>query len=476
MRLVVIVGTEKGRTFNLPDGQALVIGRHPSCNIRLSEKGLSRTHCSVERSGASCRVRDLGSRNGVFVNGKRTQDAVLSHGDCIRAGDAVLRYESSETKARPAARKPELGATIVDQQVAVAAAADRREKLWVGPDAVSDEPRAAGAGRSPVEVAKVGAWIVAILFLCLISLFVVRPRFRRRAAPAPAAAAVKRDPQAAARADALAADRANKAAEMFEQKVNAAEALAARQRFLAARVQYLALKSDLKDSEHREKIDAALALLEDRAKDAYKEVAKEADAAAARGDWLDARRRYRHVIRHFGAVALTREAARRTAQIYQMEAEHQSAIKTAAETIMPEQEQKRIQVLLGRIGDALTRARPTDVSLRLADGSAVEGTITRADARGVTLRVPNGTRRKKWDGLDPREVVRLARTHLKPLSAEDHLSLAILCLRSSLREEARTLFLKARELDPELSALVDAYLRKMRRPAARPLAAQGGRA
>jgi len=66
------------------------LGRHPLSDVRFdAERDLdvSSRHAAIVRHGATFRVRDLGSKNGTFVNGARvTDDAVLQDGDVIGFG------------------------------------------------------------------------------------------------------------------------------------------------------------------------------------------------------------------------------------------------------------------------------------------------------------------------------------------------------------------------------------------------------
>src|SRR5262249_49080208 len=57
---------------------------------------LSSLHFSVEYDGTQCRIRDLGSSNGTFVNGDRVNDRVVHDGDSVAAGGStfLVRIES----------------------------------------------------------------------------------------------------------------------------------------------------------------------------------------------------------------------------------------------------------------------------------------------------------------------------------------------------------------------------------------------
>jgi transcriptional regulator of acetoin/glycerol metabolism len=73
------------------DQDELVIGRDPACAVRLEGDGVSRRHASLQRGGPAqeIAIRDLGSRNGVRVNGRLVPDARLGAGDVVRLGGWV---------------------------------------------------------------------------------------------------------------------------------------------------------------------------------------------------------------------------------------------------------------------------------------------------------------------------------------------------------------------------------------------------
>jgi adenylate cyclase len=92
--------TKKGRSeFELVDHN--VIGRHPKNRIKILEAGISKVHCliaSEEHSGFS--VRDLGSRNGTYVNGERIKGKqLLADGDELLIGNTRCLFRE-RTEAR----------------------------------------------------------------------------------------------------------------------------------------------------------------------------------------------------------------------------------------------------------------------------------------------------------------------------------------------------------------------------------------
>ncbi len=85
------------RKVSFVDG-VVSIGRHPESVLRLKDEGLSRRHCLVERCDDGWILRDLGSRNGTKVNGRRESEKLLAHGDRIKVGRTLLRFVDRGSK------------------------------------------------------------------------------------------------------------------------------------------------------------------------------------------------------------------------------------------------------------------------------------------------------------------------------------------------------------------------------------------
>jgi pSer/pThr/pTyr-binding forkhead associated (FHA) protein len=82
-----------GRTTTL-GSQGGVLGRSREADIQVEDANVSRKHAEIRPSGASWTVRDLGSTNGVKVNGRKIQGAQsLKSGDTITIGTARIDFE-----------------------------------------------------------------------------------------------------------------------------------------------------------------------------------------------------------------------------------------------------------------------------------------------------------------------------------------------------------------------------------------------
>ena len=93
--LVGLQGLAAGSTFALTDGD-VVIGRDGDNGIVLAESTVSRRHARLLRdSQGQFTVSDLGSANGIYINGTRIQRAILSSGDELKIGDNYFRFQAA---------------------------------------------------------------------------------------------------------------------------------------------------------------------------------------------------------------------------------------------------------------------------------------------------------------------------------------------------------------------------------------------
>jgi pSer/pThr/pTyr-binding forkhead associated (FHA) protein len=126
--LTVPQGSREDKEYSFPEPRHCVIGRADDCDIQLARGcgylDVSRHHCLLEIDPPHVQVRDLGSRNGTFVNdekiGQRAHEEPpvptdswdypareLKDGDEIRVGHAVLRVGIESDSEMPAtARVP----------------------------------------------------------------------------------------------------------------------------------------------------------------------------------------------------------------------------------------------------------------------------------------------------------------------------------------------------------------------------------
>jgi predicted component of type VI protein secretion system len=89
-----LVSLERGPdiTFKHP---MLVLGRDPRCDARLDSPLVSRKHCCIILSESDVIVRDLGSLNGIRINGRKVTTGKLQPGDELSIGDLRYRLDLS---------------------------------------------------------------------------------------------------------------------------------------------------------------------------------------------------------------------------------------------------------------------------------------------------------------------------------------------------------------------------------------------
>jgi pSer/pThr/pTyr-binding forkhead associated (FHA) protein len=84
-------GPESDRVrFRMPEGSVKTIGRSNGAEFIVNAELVSRLHCQLSASDGGLRVKDLGSTNGTFVNGKRIVASELRDGDRLAVGRVEL--------------------------------------------------------------------------------------------------------------------------------------------------------------------------------------------------------------------------------------------------------------------------------------------------------------------------------------------------------------------------------------------------
>ncbi len=93
--LVVLAGWEIGLEFTLLDDQT-IIGRAPNADIVLRLPSVSRQHARISRTNVGdvevFEIEDMGSTNGIAVNGVEAKSVPLQNNDKIELGDVVLKF------------------------------------------------------------------------------------------------------------------------------------------------------------------------------------------------------------------------------------------------------------------------------------------------------------------------------------------------------------------------------------------------
>src|SRR5690242_12566009 len=95
-----LVALDNGASILL-DKPILLVGRHPECDIQIDSRKISRRHCCIAQVSDYLVIRDLGSTNGIRINGVRVAEGRLAAGDEVTIGNN--RYQVSWDDAAAAA-------------------------------------------------------------------------------------------------------------------------------------------------------------------------------------------------------------------------------------------------------------------------------------------------------------------------------------------------------------------------------------
>lgn len=111
MLRIVVLATGGSQVYPVPR-EAQIVGSAEDCAVRLVARGVSRRHARLIPESGGLRIEDLGSRNGLWFDGKRCLEAVLRPGDHVQLGTAWLSLERvSSSDAEPALRLPDESAS-----------------------------------------------------------------------------------------------------------------------------------------------------------------------------------------------------------------------------------------------------------------------------------------------------------------------------------------------------------------------------
>jgi hypothetical protein len=114
-----LVALDEGPDIML-DRTMVVVGRHPACDTRLDSLRVSRHHCCMTQENGEVVVRDLGSTNGIRINGQRVEIGRLRAGDELSIAHIRYRLENGQAHEKTIAEPAGLGglAPRPDERVA----------------------------------------------------------------------------------------------------------------------------------------------------------------------------------------------------------------------------------------------------------------------------------------------------------------------------------------------------------------------
>jgi len=153
----LVISDDEGHTTVVPLlRDEITIGRNKGNTIRLTERNVSRRHARLLRRNGSYVVEDLGSYNGVTLNGARLESkAELVSGDQLGIGDYALAFQSDaaekgntlpapEPKLQPPPRlvllsEPAAGAEFTLNKPVLRIGRDERLDIWINHKSMSHE-------------------------------------------------------------------------------------------------------------------------------------------------------------------------------------------------------------------------------------------------------------------------------------------------------------------------------------------------
>ncbi|MCP4809633.1 MAG: FHA domain-containing protein [Proteobacteria bacterium] len=99
-RLVILDGPGKGSRYPLEPG-TYVAGREPECGVYMPSRRVSRKHARFIVEPDRCVVQDMGSANGMLVNGHKMDACELVDGTRVQLGDVLIVYQCRDMPAQP---------------------------------------------------------------------------------------------------------------------------------------------------------------------------------------------------------------------------------------------------------------------------------------------------------------------------------------------------------------------------------------
>lgn len=156
--LTILSGPFAGQKIELTNKHFL-IGRELDCQLRPASDLVSRHHCALLRDEYTLRIKDLGSKNGTFVNGQRVSgEVILSSNDVLTIGDIQARISLATDSAVVSPGLNDTQATFLDN-TALDAGADVPSSLQSDSDTATHVIPPAGfpAAANPAVARQDGA-------------------------------------------------------------------------------------------------------------------------------------------------------------------------------------------------------------------------------------------------------------------------------------------------------------------------------
>jgi pSer/pThr/pTyr-binding forkhead associated (FHA) protein len=153
VQLVVASGSRVGQVIPIV-GDRFVIGRADDCNLKPRSELISRYHCEISLVEGDVFVRDMGSKNGVFLNDNQiTETKELNHGDKLAIGPLEFLVQLTvEMKSQKPAKVRSVGDAVARTVAIQAEGAQKNQD-----EAITDWLLAAGESDDEAETRTVDA-------------------------------------------------------------------------------------------------------------------------------------------------------------------------------------------------------------------------------------------------------------------------------------------------------------------------------
>lgn len=134
-RLRVVRGPDQGAVFVVMVAR-VTLGRGEEASMMISDLKASRLHAELSLASAGWQIRDLGSSNGVLVNGAQLRSAMLKSGDLLTLGETVLEFLGSEAPTQLLSA-PIQNTQIIEKQMLQRRDAHQRARSLMDPFGIS---------------------------------------------------------------------------------------------------------------------------------------------------------------------------------------------------------------------------------------------------------------------------------------------------------------------------------------------------
>ncbi len=133
--LTHLTGELAGQYFLLNSSIDITIGRGLDCQLPIADPLASRVHAILKLDDGQWTVRDQGSRNGTFVNGRRIDEAALDAGHELRIGDLSFEFQLSDQPPTSGTQQVSALEQTIVQDVPLGSSPSIRDSLPAIPDA-----------------------------------------------------------------------------------------------------------------------------------------------------------------------------------------------------------------------------------------------------------------------------------------------------------------------------------------------------